>query len=92
MSVVHDGEQIRLVGACPVEDAETMLARLQQAPDTIVNLTECTHMHAAVAQALLVSGATTTGTSTGFLAEWLLPSLARQSNARSSIGRSADDL
>lgn len=92
MSVVHDGEQVRLVGACPVEDAETMLAWLQQAPATIVNLTDCTHMHTAVAQTLLVSGVITTGAPAGFLTEWLLPSLARQSNAHSSIGRSADDL
>ena len=47
-------------GAETVESAETLLDFLQKKPDAKVDLTECTHMHAANLQVLLASKPTIT--------------------------------
>ncbi len=40
-------------GVCAVEEAETLLAWLQENPKGRVNLKRCTHIHTAVLQVLL---------------------------------------
>jgi hypothetical protein len=78
MSVHLDGKIIRLDGACPVEDAETLLGLLQLAPGRLVDMSAAEHLHAAVVQVLLafrppVSGAP----ADAFVVAWLAPLLER---------------
>ncbi len=44
---------ILLEGACPVEEAETLLALLLSAPGAIVDWSACTKLHTAVFQVLV---------------------------------------
>lgn len=61
MTVRLDGDVILLEGACRIEDAEPLSALLQASPDRPVDLSACTQMHAAVAQALLAFAPALTG-------------------------------
>ncbi|TCM20637.1 hypothetical protein EDF56_102299 [Novosphingobium sp. PhB165] len=54
MSVVVDGPAIRLVGHCPVEDAEPLLVALQEDAGRVVHLGELEGAHFAVVQILLL--------------------------------------
>ena len=53
MTVVLEGDIIRLRGDCPVADAEALVARLQEAPGRAVDLTGAGILHTAVVQVLL---------------------------------------
>lgn len=46
---------IALVGACPVEDAETLLQLLQSTPTAPCDWTRCSHLHTAVVQVILAA-------------------------------------
>jgi hypothetical protein len=46
---------VRLAGDCAVEDAEALLALLQEHPSAPVGLRGCTRLHLAVAQVLLAA-------------------------------------
>lgn len=46
---------VRLDGDCAVEDAEALLAVLQEHPSAPVGLRGCTRLHLAVAQILLAA-------------------------------------
>ena len=61
--VLHDANTIRLIGACPAEDGETLLQQLLANPMAQVDWRGCESAHAAVIQVLLVSGQSTPGTS-----------------------------
>lgn len=52
MSVIVENGTIRLVGACPVEDAEPLLAALQDDPLRKVDVSAMTAAHSAVIQLL----------------------------------------
>ncbi|MCB1741037.1 MAG: hypothetical protein KDK91_11755 [Gammaproteobacteria bacterium] len=45
----------RFKGASEVDDAERLLAWLQERPDARINLRDCTHLHSAVLQVLLAA-------------------------------------
>ena len=45
----------RLEGTCTVEEAEALLAWLQENPQGKVNLKGCEHLHAAVLQVLMAA-------------------------------------
>lgn len=56
MAVRSDETVLRLEGACPVEEAETLLSWLCAHPQGQVDLSACTHLHTALLQVLLAAG------------------------------------
>lgn len=75
MSVLFEGGMIRIVGDCPVEEAETLLTLLQ-AHGAPVDLSHCGHLHAAPFQVLLALRPPIVGTSANaFVREKLTPML-----------------
>lgn len=77
MSVRRDGELIRLEGACPVEEAETLAALLLADPGAGVEWSACTGLHSAVIQVLLRLRPPLHGTcGDPFAARWLAPLMA----------------
>ncbi|GLH76675.1 hypothetical protein SSBR45G_15830 [Bradyrhizobium sp. SSBR45G] len=54
-AVLHDSGIITLSGACPVDDAETLLQLLLANPTAEIDWRDCTAAHAAVIQVLLVA-------------------------------------
>jgi hypothetical protein len=55
MSMKLNRRTARLAGVISVEDAEPLLQWLQQYPKGRVDLSRCTHIHAASLQALMVA-------------------------------------
>ncbi|WP_260924641.1 hypothetical protein [Novosphingobium sp. 9] len=53
MTVRKTDDAILLEGRCGVEDAETLLLALQDAPEAVVDATAVQKLHMAVAQVLL---------------------------------------
>jgi hypothetical protein len=53
--VLHDASTIRLIGACPADDAETLLQLLLGNPAADIDWRGCERAHAAVIQVLLVA-------------------------------------
>ena len=51
-----DNGMLVLDGACPVEDAETLLQLLQATPGAAVDWTQCRELHTAVLQVILATG------------------------------------
>ena len=54
MSVVLDGETVRLVGDCGVEEAEALLASLTPDCPRLVDLSAARNLHTSVFQVLLL--------------------------------------
>ena len=78
MSVALDGERIRLTGPCRVEDAEALLVLLQSDRMRPVDVTDATHLHAAVLQVLFAFGPPLIGSpQDAFTEQWLMPLLCR---------------
>jgi hypothetical protein len=76
--VLHDANTIRLIGACPAEDGETLLQQLLANPTAEVDWRGCESAHAAVIQVLLASRRPLQGTPAGqFLQRFIGPTLAR---------------
>ena len=76
--VLHDENTIRLIGACPAEDGETLLQHLLANRKAEVDWRGCESAHAAVIQVLLVSGRPLQGPPAGeFLRQIIGPALAR---------------
>ncbi|KMO11111.1 hypothetical protein [Methylobacterium platani] len=79
MSVRRDGDLIRLEGACPVEEAETLAALLLARPKAAVEWSGCTVLHTAVVQVLLRLRPRLQGScGDPFAARWLAPVLAAE--------------
>jgi hypothetical protein len=77
MTVVRDGEVIRLTGLCRVEDAEPLTVLLQGVLDSTLDLSACEGLHAAVLQAILAFRPKIVGVPGDmFLRDRLLPALA----------------
>jgi hypothetical protein len=75
---LHDDDTIRLIGACPAEDGETLLQHLLAHPDAEVDWRGCESAHAAVIQVLLVSRRAVRGPAAAlFLERFVGPALAR---------------
>ena len=86
MSVRRDGDLIRLEGACPVEEAETLAALLLAHPGTGIDWSACTGMHTAVVQVLLRLRPPLHGPCTApFAARWLAPLLGQPVNPRTGL-------
>ncbi|MEN2787249.1 hypothetical protein ACFOKI_04970 [Sphingomonas qilianensis] len=77
MSVSYHDGAVHLIGDCLVEDAETLLALLQQHDAVLIDIGACTRLHLAVLQALLAAGGPIRGEpASAFIKKWLLPQLA----------------
>ena len=61
MSVIVEGGTIRLVGSCPVEDAEPLLSALQDDASRAVDVSGLESAHFAVIQLLALFAATVEG-------------------------------
>ena len=55
MTVRVEDDAIRLEGACPIEDAETLLRALLEHPRVAVDWSGCDHAHGAVIQVLMAA-------------------------------------
>lgn len=65
-----------------VEEAEEMLSWFQAHPDGRVDLTACTHLHAAALQVLMAARPTVTGwPASDGLAAWLMSALPTPAHA-----------
>lgn len=53
--VLHDPKTIRLSGACPVDDAESLLQLLLANPAAEIDWRDCHSAHAAIIQVVLVA-------------------------------------
>jgi hypothetical protein len=77
MGVRLDGKMIRLEGEGRVEDAEPLLALLQNGEGRVVDLTAAGPLHASVVQALLALRPHLAGPpGDPFTARWLAPLFA----------------
>jgi hypothetical protein len=75
---LHDENTIRLIGACPAEDGETLLQLLLATPTAQIDWRGCESAHAAVIQVLLISGRPLQGPpASEFLQRFIGPALAR---------------
>lgn len=78
MTVRREGWTIHLEGACPVEEAETLTALLEEPGDWTVELDGCRQMHTALVQGLLRYGPAVRGTPADlFLSRLVAPALSR---------------
>lgn len=69
---------LHIEGACPVEEAETLLGQLLDNPDLIVDWSGCRHLHTAVLQVLMSMRPPLRGVPDDpFLHRWIEPILAR---------------
>jgi hypothetical protein len=76
MSVVLIGDVVSLRGDCGIEDVEPLLKIIQKEPKRALDLSQTTHLHAALVQILLVYKAALTGHPTDeFVSTWLVPAL-----------------
>jgi hypothetical protein len=76
VTVTRDGDIIRLVGPCRVEDAEPLTVLLQGFGDSTLDLSACEGVHAAVVQAILAFRPKIVGAPDNvFLRDQLLPAL-----------------
>jgi hypothetical protein len=74
MTVRCEDDVVFLEGACPVEDAESLLVLFQQQPDRQIDLSQCVRAHSAVVQVLLVAQPRLHGTGAkGFVQQWIVP-------------------
>ena len=53
--VLNDANTIRLIGACPADDGETLLQHLLANPEAEIDWRGCEGAHASVIQVLLVA-------------------------------------
>ncbi len=76
MTIVLDNGLIRLEGDCPVEEAEILADLLQSSAVSSADLSQCRHLHSAVAQALLAFRVRIIGESqTPFIRDFVIPAL-----------------
>ena len=79
--VLHDANTIRLIGACPSDDGETLLQQLLANPGAEIDWRGCENAHAAVIQVLLVANRPLRGPpASEFLERFIGPALARHGN------------
>ena len=74
---------ISLVGACPVEEAETLLQLLQSAPAAPCDWTRCTHLHTAVVQVIRAARPALIGPcGDAWIEQWVSPQLQPETAAQ----------
>ena len=76
MSVLLSDDRIVLRGACGVEEAETLLALIQQHPDVPVDVSQAGQVHTALWQVIMALRPPVAGEpADDFARNWLMPSL-----------------
>jgi hypothetical protein len=81
-----------LTGTITVDDAETFTTWLRTTAEPSVDLHDCTHLHTAVFQAILVFAPTVTaGPTEPFLARYVLPMLRSEQAVGSDAMEATDD-
>lgn len=76
MSVAFAADSIRLTGDCSVEEAETLLALLQENATASIDIKDCGRLHMAVMQVLLAAARPVRGDpANAFVREWLVPQM-----------------
>ncbi|SDN06697.1 hypothetical protein SAMN05216360_105258 [Methylobacterium phyllostachyos] len=75
MALEQDGATLRLMGHCPVEEAEPLLDALRATPDATVDLTGAAWLHTAVLQVLMVAAPALRGRPDGLVAAACLAGL-----------------
>lgn len=81
MSVQLVDGRVRLSGDCPVEDAETLLALLQENASAPIEIKDCGRLHMAVVQVILAAKRPPGGVpGNAFVRDWLLPQLLSASD------------
>lgn len=86
MTIRLAGDAVILEDICTVEDAES-LAQALQTGATVIDWTNCTHLHTACLQVILAAGALTRGVPVNAdLALWLAPLLPSEKACASSPG------
>jgi hypothetical protein len=69
-----DNGTIVLEGRCPVEDAEPLLQLLEATPQASCDWTQCSHVHTAVLQVLLMARPTLVGPcGDPWVEQWIRP-------------------
>jgi hypothetical protein len=87
MSISCSDGTISLVGDCPVEDAETLLALLMTDSTLSVDVSGCGRLHTSVVQVLLAARPRVTGIPVNaFAAAWVLPHVLDVPPETTSIG------
>jgi hypothetical protein len=67
---------IVLEGRCPVEDAETLFQLLQETPEAACDWAQCSRLHTAVLQVLLVARPALRGPCADlWLEQWFQPAM-----------------
>jgi len=75
--VLQDASTVRLIGACPANDAETLLQLLLANPAADIDWRGCESAHAAVIQVLLVARRPLQGPPAGaFLNRFIGPAIS----------------
>jgi hypothetical protein len=78
MSVALKDGRIVLAGACGVEQAETLVALIQDNPRSPVDLSEAGAVHTALWQVLMALAPPLSGEPRDpFIRDWILPRLSR---------------
>lgn len=85
MTVSRDDDVVRLEGNCALEEAETLVALLQQGGVRAVDLSACRHLHGALVQALVTFGVPLTGTvEDPFLRDIVVPAMKAAARDKSA--------
>jgi hypothetical protein len=88
VSVALDGTVVRLTGDCRVEDAEPLLAMLQEQGERSVDLSEARQLHTSVIQILLAIRPDIRGGSLdSFIRTWIEPLLTQVQSGSASDER-----
>lgn len=74
---------IALAGACPVEEAETLLQLLQSTPTAPCDWTRCSYLHTAVLQVILAARPALIGPcGDAWIEQWVSPQLGPETAAQ----------
>lgn len=93
MTIIARENGIALIGECRVEDAETLLQKLRDAPDAPIDIAACGRLHMAILQVLLAAGRPVRGVpGDPFLQRWLLPLLHGHARKSGATDRASDTL
>lgn len=87
MSVIVEGEVIKLCGICGADDVEPLIAALNENGPKAVDFSHADHLHGAVLQTLLTFAPSVLGSPRdSFVRTWLIPVLqdARRTSALAS--------
>lgn len=87
MTVLIEPSIVRLTGSCGVEDAEPLLAAIEDDPNRPIDISGLVRAHMAVAQLLIMARQPIEGSpDSAFLLEMLVPLLRDEANQSHIVG------